>query len=506
MKKKQTIFSLFFLTAALFLLNACTDNKNEDNGSNTINTESVRELKAELSSESNQVNISWINTDNPVLNKVEVTYRTKSITGPKKVKILDALGGNQQEIQISLPDARHYLITVTPLTNDGIRAMESIVETKLEGNEPIPTFLQRADTLMSSMYDHFMQDRDYKGIWRDKADLTSGMAALWGQGSALSGYTTIRRASSKYPDYQLKYGDKLADELFDNGIEKFRTQRDDVIEGLEAYACFPGQGNERFYDDDVWVALDMVDMYEQTHNEKYKERAELIWRFLMSGYDLNQGGGIYWKEQDRNSKNVCSTAPTAVMAAKMYLLTGEEQYKDMAIKLFDWLVNTLQDPIDHLFYDNINIQGSISKTKFSYNAGQPMQAAVLLYQITNDEKYLKEAQRIASAAFKHWFKTYDSPWLNETIAYIDGHTWFNAILLRGFVELYLVDKNRTYINAYEQMLSNLWLSEKGHDRYMELLNYNDFKGLTTQTEWEILHTGACVEMLAQLAILESKGL
>lgn len=140
MKKKQTIFSLFFLTAALFLLNACTDNKNEDNGSNTINTESVRELKAELSSESNQVNISWINTDNPVLNKVEVTYRTKSITGPKEVKILDALGGNQQEIQISLPDARHYLITVTPLTNDGIRAMESIVETKLEGNEPIPTF------------------------------------------------------------------------------------------------------------------------------------------------------------------------------------------------------------------------------------------------------------------------------------------------------------------------------------------------------------------------------
>jgi len=104
------------------------------------------------------------------------------------------------------------------------------------------------------------------------------------------------------------------------------------------------------------------------------------------------------------------------------------------------------------------------------------------------------------------YKTFESPWLKKNIAYIDGHTWFNAILMRGYVELYRIDKNRKYIDAYEQMFSNLWLSPQGHNRSMQLLNYKDFRGLTPQDDWEVIYIGACVEMLAQLAILESEGL
>ena len=369
----------------------------------------------------------------------------------------------------------------------------------------IPLFLQWADTLMTSMYEKFMQDGKKEGIWKERPNPSSNIAALWGQGAALSGYTRIRRASEKYAEYKAKYA-PMADELFDKGIETFKTIRDDVLKGLEAYACYPGAGNERFYDDDVWIALDMIDMYEQTHEQKYLERAKLIWQFLMSGFDKRQGGGIYWKEQDRNAKHTCSTAPTAVMAARLYLLTGEKAYKEKAIELYAWLKKKLQDPEDHLFYDNIRVDGEIGKAKFSYNTGQPMQAAALLYRITKEEKYLKDAQLMAESAFRHWFKTFESPWLKKNIAYIDGHTWFNAILMRGYVELYRIDKNRKYIDAYEQMFSNLWLSPQGHNRSMQLLNYKDFRGLTPQDDWEVIYIGACVEMLAQLAILESEGL
>ena len=333
----------------------------------------------------------------------------------------------------------------------------------------IPIFLQWADTLMTSMYGKFMQDGEKKGIWRERPNPSSNTAALWGQGAALSGYTRIRRASEKYAEYKAKYA-PMADELFDKGIETFKTVRDDVLKGLEAYACYPGAGNERFYDDDVWIALDMIDMYEQTHEQK------------------------------------CSTAPTAVMAARLYLLTGEKAYKEKAIELYAWLKKKLQDPEDHLFYDNIRVDGEVGKAKFSYNTGQPMQAAALLYRITKEEKYLKDAQLMAESAFQHWFKTFESPWLKKNIAYIDGQTWFNAILMRGYVELYRIDKNRKYIDAYEQMFSNLWLSPQGHNRSMQLLNYKDFRGLTPQDDWEVIYIGACVEMLAQLAILESEGL
>ena len=504
--KSHYVVLVLIFACCFVLCSAC--GSDTDKMTPPTDIEAIEKLVATATDVPNQLLLRWKNADNLQIEKLELTYRTKSITGPKESLQMVPKLGHEQEILVDVPFYGLYVMTISAYDRGANKLSESTVEARPAyggTTSPVPVFLQRADILMESMYRQFMMDRNYKGIWRDKADITSGMAALWGQGSALSGYTAIRRASQGYPEYLSKYA-PLADELFDNGIESFKTVRSDVIEGLEAYACFPGAGNERFYDDDVWIALDMVDMYEQTRDQKYLERVELIWRFLMSGNDMQQGGGIYWKEQDRSSKNTCSTAPTAVMAAKLYLLTQEEKYKEKAIELYKWLKVTLQDPADYLFFDNINIKGEVSTAKFSYNAGQPMQAAVLLYKITNDEMYLRDAQNIAASAFRHWFKSYDSPWLEETIFYIDGHTWFNTILLRGYIELYRVDGNRTYINAYEQMLSNLWLSELGHNRVVELLNYNDFTGLTSQNEWEILHIGACVEMLAQMALLESEGI
>ena len=44
----------------------------------------------------------------------------------------------------------------------------------------------------------------------------------------------------------------------------------------------------------------------------------------------------------------------------------------------------------------------VSKPKYAYNSGQPLQVAVLLYKITNEEKYLVDARRIAEAIYNKW--------------------------------------------------------------------------------------------------------
>lgn len=67
----------------------------------------------------------------------------------------------------------------------------------------------------------------------------------------------------------------------------------------------------------------------------------------------------------------------------------------------------------------------IGKSKYSYNSGQPMQAACLLYNITGEQQYLNEAQQIARSAHNKWFTLYDSKELGEKFYRINGdHAWF----------------------------------------------------------------------------------
>ncbi len=37
-----------------------------------------------------------------------------------------------------------------------------------------------------------------------------------------------------------------------------------------------------------------------------------------------------------------------------------------------------------------------------------------------------------------------------------GDIWFTAVMLRGFIELYQIDKDKTYINAFNKSLSYAW--------------------------------------------------
>ena len=128
-----------------------------------------------------------------------------------------------------------------------------------------------------------------------------------------------------------------------------------------------------------------------------------------------------------------------------------------------------------------------------------METACLLYQITRKKEYLKEAQQMAEAAFAKWFDNYYYPQLRREIKVAKGNTWFNAILLRGYLALYRIDGNNQYIKAYEDMFNNVWMAPEGMDQ-TGLLNYNDFKGLKPQKSWEVIHIGACVEMMARLAL------
>jgi rhamnogalacturonyl hydrolase YesR len=144
----------------------------------------------------------------------------------------------------------------------------------------------------------------------------------------------------------------------------------------------------------------------------------------------------------------------------------------------------------------------ISTSKYSYNSGEPMEAAALLYKITKESKYLTDAQEIAQSAYDRWFTSFHSNILNDDFRILSpGSCWFNAVMFRGYLALYDIDNNRTYLDALQKTMKHAWLSNC-RNKDTNLLNDGDLSGEQLQTSWEMLQQSACVELMADLAQLE----
>ena len=115
--------------------------------------------------------------------------------------------------------------------------------------------------------------------------------------------------------------------------------------------------------------------------------------------------------------------------------------------MYEWTQTHLQDSTDYLYFDNIDLGEKVNKAKFAYNSGD---------------------------------------------------IWFTAVMLRGFIELYQVDKNKVYLNAFNQSLDYAWT----HARDEKGLFNTDFSGNTRDNKRWLLTQAAIVEMYARLAAIK----
>lgn len=279
------------------------------------------------------------------------------------------------------------------------------------------------------------------------------------------------------------------------GLEQYKdTSRIPV-----AYASYIKTSTaDRFYDDNIWIGIDFVDLYKITGDEKYKIEALKVWRFIQSGTDNLLGGGVYWCEQRKNGKNTCSNAPAAVFALKLFQATKDSLLYQQGLSLYNWTKTHLQDTVDYLYCDNINLRGKIDKAKYSYNSGQMMQAAALLYKITGDSAYLFESERIAQSAFKRFFHVYETenglkfPLLNK------GDIWFTAVLFRGYVELYKQNYNLKYVLEFKKNLDYAWENMREKNGLFD----SDWSGKTKDKSKWLLTQLAMVEMYARMSTID----
>lgn len=318
------------------------------------------------------------------------------------------------------------------------------------------------------------------------------VAYLWPTSSAVSGLNALYKATGA-EEYKVK---------LEQTVVPIVECYYDMIRTPHAYQSYPtvfGQA-DRYYDDNTWLGLEFLNLYEQLGKKEYLSKVESIWNFLESGRDSVLNGGLYWCEQKKFTKNTCSNAPVVVMAARMHLQTSEAKYLEAAEELYAWIKEHLRDSEDGLYYDNIHLDGTIEEGKYTYNSGQMMQAASLLYGITQKKVYLDDAQRLAEACSRHFF-TVRQDGEKEIRLLNNGNIWFAAVMLRGYEELYRIDGNPVYIQDYKTTLRRLWKEGRdanglfSNNRLSEPTLYEkDDKWLLTQA--------ALVEMYARLSAIE----
>jgi uncharacterized protein YneR len=279
-----------------------------------------------------------------------------------------------------------------------------------------------------------------------------------------------------------------------------------ILPGLEQYsdttrspACYQSYitsagKSDRYYDDNVWLALDFCELYMMTGNQKYLGKSVRTWQFVISGWDDKLGGGIYWCEQKKRSKNTCSNAPASVLAFKLFEATRDSSYFKWGVAIYNWTKTTLQDTTDHLYFDNISIAGRVDTKKYTYNSGQMLQSAAMLYKLTGDKSYLNEAQRIAKSATDHFTEEFTTAEGNKMRLFRNTGTWFNSILLRGYTELYALDKNDEYLKIFGENMDHMWKQVRNKDGLFS----KDWKGQKEDQYKSLLDQTGFVEMGAVL--------
>ena len=167
-----------------------------------------------------------------------------------------------------------------------------------------------------------------------------------------------------------------------------------------------GVGGTKYYDDNEWVGIELVRVYELTGEVSALEGAEQIMAFVMSGWQANPklacpGGEPFSNASSNGTRNTVTTAPGAELAAQLYRVTGNVAYLQFAEVAYEWVRQCLLQPVG-LYADHIGSKGVVETTYWSYNQGTMIGAGVLLYEATGNSGFLGQARQTAAAALSYF--------------------------------------------------------------------------------------------------------
>ena len=204
-----------------------------------------------------------------------------------------------------------------------------------------------------------------------------------------------------------------------------------------------------YYDDNDWIALDLLDWNESQTQAPALQRAESVFAAVTAAWSsdptLACPGGIPWTtDPNSQSRNTVSTANAAVLGLRLYLLDPQPLFLQWSTRMLTWLDQCLLAP-GGLFWDNIEPDGTVDQSEWSYNQGSVMEAYRLLYLATGNPADLARAESLADLTLA----AFNNRWASEPPE-------FAAIFFRRLLSLAALDGRADYVAAAQTYADHLW--------------------------------------------------
>ena len=265
----------------------------------------------------------------------------------------------------------------------------------------------------------------------------------------------VARGASAWP-----YSQALAATIAMTAVPKrgrlYVREAERRIDGLKRYMRHDGAyqagigSGDVYYDDNEWIALELVRWWEFRHERALLARAARLFGVVRRAWDGNAqhpcAGGIFWTDaRDNDDRNTVTTATGALLALKLYQATQSRSYVTWARRMLAWVESCMRAP-DGLLRDHLSLDGHLDETHWSYNQGTAIGAYVLLYRLTGDADALRLAEGLADASLSYFDRT---PGGREP-------PYFLVIFFRNLLGLYAADGNRAYRDAAQAYADAAW--------------------------------------------------
>lgn len=266
-------------------------------------------------------------------------------------------------------------------------------------------------------------------------------------------------------------------------------------------------GATRFYDDNSIVGIDLVEAYRLTGDKTFLDCARRIITFLKSGVDDINGTALWWNEDQKNQAGVGdSNKPACANGyATNFLLNyctvcpSEEKGEvlSFAKTLYTWLYTNLRDPEDNTYWNDMQVNGSINKTKWTYNTGVMISNGVLLFRLTGDETYLNQAKATAESSYSYFVR----PSGSMALAYPDHDPWFTTKLVKAYVEIApYMPTAEGYINTFVNFADHAYNKARTRTGFY----YEDWTGAQPKRVESLLMQAAALESLGIIALYKNE--
>ncbi|NLN89037.1 MAG: hypothetical protein GX134_02615 [candidate division WS1 bacterium] len=347
-----------------------------------------------------------------------------------------------------------------------------------------PTFkqwgLEAVDVIRRDLY------LPHSDLYADKMtdDRPSGPAFMWGCGVMLSALNGAAGADPAYVPWLVEYS---------RALERYWNE-EGPVPGLDVLPT--PKPVDRYYDDNAWVVIALAESTRILDDSGLDadaahalDLAERTMAYVLSGEDDALGGGIYWRESDKASKNTCSNSPSAVAAYTLYERTGNAEYLAAGDRLLGWVLDRLQDPEDLLMWDNMRLDGSVEHTKWSYNTALTIRALLMAAEAGSRLGTTRElrglARRMTDAAVERWVNR-DTGGIRDGSAF--AHLLVEALLIAGDslgASRYREVAHRALVRLHDE-------ARDSHGRYP-----NSWEAVTTEAlaEWTLMGQAAAARAL-----------